>query len=434
MSAGGFLIYEIFALLTLIGAPPLAAWASPGKVIAKIDMDISSNENIVANNSQNRHKIKLKVPFSSLPNKLDSPLRLNAICPYYTMFPLDFPFNALSQAKAGEWVLDPFCGRGTTNFAARLKGLPSIGIDTNPVATAIAKSKLVSSKPEKIVKLCKKIIEKDPKPEKIPEETFWKFCFNPDTLNQICKLREHFLLDCSTDNAIALRSLILGILHGPIRKGQPTYLSNQMPRTYATKPNSAINFWEKRGLFPPDIDVLDVVKRRADYLFASLPPKSQGKILQTDSRGSLESRIQSKFQWVITSPPYYGMSTYTQDQWLRKWFLGGESYVDYHTQNQLSQGSESDFIESLTQVWKSVGEVCANGANLIIRFGSLPSYSSDPASLLEQSLGATNGDWEIVSVNDAGISPRGKRQSEQFKQNNLGSARNEVDLRAVFMG
>lgn len=388
----------------------------------------------MASSSQKQYKQKLKVPIPTLPNKLDPSLRLNAICPYYTMFPLDFPFHALSEAKADDWVLDPFCGRGTTNFAARLKGLPSIGIDTSPVATAIAKSKLVSSNPGKIVRLCKKIIEKAPKPEKIPEEKFWKLCYDPDTLKQICKLREHFLLDCSTDDAIALRSLILGILHGPFRIGQPTYLSNQMPRTYATKPNSAINFWEKKGLSPPQINILDVVKRRSDFVFTTYPPKSLGKIFQTDSRGSLEDRIQSKFQWVITSPPYYGMCTYTQDQWLRKWFLGGESYVDYHTKDQLSCGSESDFIEGLTQVWKRVSEVCASGANLVIRFGSLPSSSCDPASLLEKSLVATNGDWDIVSVNDAGVSPRGRRQSEQFNHKNLGSARREVDLRAVFAG
>lgn len=35
----------------------------------------------------------------------------------------------LSEANSLEWVLDPFCGRGTTNFAARLRGLPSVGVN-----------------------------------------------------------------------------------------------------------------------------------------------------------------------------------------------------------------------------------------------------------------------------------------------------------------
>ena len=50
---------------------------------------------------------------------------LNAICPYFTMFPLTFPLAVRHRrARCGEWVLDPFCGRGTTNYAARLVGLP----------------------------------------------------------------------------------------------------------------------------------------------------------------------------------------------------------------------------------------------------------------------------------------------------------------------
>jgi hypothetical protein len=39
-------------------------------------------------------------------------------CPYYTMFPLDFPLAWLRRARPGEWVLDPFCGRGTTLYCA----------------------------------------------------------------------------------------------------------------------------------------------------------------------------------------------------------------------------------------------------------------------------------------------------------------------------
>ena len=74
-------------------------------------------------------------------------IALNAICPYFTMFPLDFPHSVLaSRARSGECVLDPFCGRGTTNFAARLLGLPTIGIDTDLVAMAATEAKLVAPK------------------------------------------------------------------------------------------------------------------------------------------------------------------------------------------------------------------------------------------------------------------------------------------------
>src|SRR5271168_5332899 len=89
-----------------------------------------------------RTRKKPATPLKHLP-KLNSPLlRLNGLAPYYTMFPLRFPFEALANAKPGEYVLDPFCGRGTTVLAARLRGLPSFGVDSNPVAGAIAAAKL----------------------------------------------------------------------------------------------------------------------------------------------------------------------------------------------------------------------------------------------------------------------------------------------------
>ncbi len=63
-------------------------------------------------------------------------LRLNAVCPYYTMFPLDFPLGQLKLYPGARRILDPFCGRGTTLYAARLTGRQAVGIDVNPVAVA----------------------------------------------------------------------------------------------------------------------------------------------------------------------------------------------------------------------------------------------------------------------------------------------------------
>ncbi|MBU2752440.1 site-specific DNA-methyltransferase [Acidithiobacillus thiooxidans] len=58
---------------------------------------------------------------------------LNAICPYFTMFPLEYPNRVLAKhRKEKAVVLDPFCGRGTTLFSARKFGFSAWGIDSSP--------------------------------------------------------------------------------------------------------------------------------------------------------------------------------------------------------------------------------------------------------------------------------------------------------------
>lgn len=342
-------------------------------------------------------------------------LRLNAICPYFTMFPLRFPLQQLSEARDGEWVLDPFCGRGTTMFAARLRGLGSVGIDSNPVAAAVAAAKLTDATPEKTIELARTILGGARYPVGVPEGPFWRMCFHEETLSGICVLREHFLRSCATDEEVALRALILGILHGPKHKTAPTYLSNQMPRTYATKPDAAIRFWKKRRLTtPPTVDVLDAISRRARYTFASPPPPVAGEVHLGDSRCAHQLLSPTRrFSWVITSPPYFGMRTYRPDQWLRNWFLGGKPRVDYEQEGQLAHHVDK-FAGDLAAVWRAVARRCHPGAHLVVRFGYLPSIPVDACDLLRSSLARAEAGWRLTRWVDAGSSSNGKQQSRQF--------------------
>jgi DNA modification methylase len=75
------------------------------------------------------------------------------------MFPLQFPLAVIRRsARARELVFDPFCGRGTTNFAARLLGMPTFGIDSSLIAVAATSAKLVNSiTPAEIVSEAKSI-------------------------------------------------------------------------------------------------------------------------------------------------------------------------------------------------------------------------------------------------------------------------------------
>jgi hypothetical protein len=345
------------------------------------------------------------------------------------MFPLDFPLGLLRGAQRGQWVLDPFCGRGTTMFAARRLGLGSVGIDANPVAVAIARAKVAPVDPHNVRALANELLTGSYQPRDVPTGTFWRYIYHPQTLWELCSLREQLLQQEDDSAADVLRAIALGILHGPLTKGAPAYLSNQMPRTYATKPDAAVKFWKARGMKPPRVPVLDTMLRRIKYTLALVPPAPvRGEVRLGDARLVLP-RLRRKFDWVVTSPPYFGMYTYVADQWLRSWFLGGPTAVNYDARQQISQGGVDGFAAGMATVWKWTAVRCRPGATMGIRFGALPSARVDPEQLLRDSLAQADAGWTVREVRDAGMPKKQARQAAQFK--GAGDYRPEIDCIAA---
>ncbi len=361
---------------------------------------------------------------------------LNGICPYFTMFPLDFPYSVLStQAKAEEWVIDPFCGRGTTNYACRILGLPSIGIDSNPVAIALSQAKLANTAPSLIMHAAQQLLDEVPEPSNVPEGEFWEWAFHRNVLLTLCRLREGLITNCESDTRRALRAITMGALHGPRSKFQPSYFSNQSPRTYAPKPRYAVKFWKEHNLKPQVVDVLDIIQRRAERYYGCETKLGVGNIIAGDSRKKetyTRLKVTDSIRWVITSPPYYGMCTYIPDQWLRSWFLGGSSEVDYSNKGQISHSSPEVFATQLQMVWRNVGAICAPGAQLVVRFGAIHDRKIDSLVLIEQSL--KDSGWTITQIQPAGSAAKGKRQAQHFLPTEQKEAMEEYDIWGLWQG
>lgn len=330
------------------------------------------------------------------------------------MFPLDFPLQLLGKAKKGQWVLDPFCGRGTTNFAARLRGLPSIGVDSNPVASAITSAKFAYATPAEIIELAELILSSPPSDIEIPTGEFWELAYHRQTLEELSIFRSALQTGEPSDAKILLRAFLLGRLHGSLTKGLPSYLSNQMPRTYASKPNYSVRFWRDRQLFPAYVSTIDLIKRKVAHYFEKLPAPMQGKSVLGDSRKINFLELGGPYSWVITSPPYYGMSTYLPDQWLRRWLLGGSPEVEYKSCAQLAHSSTEAFANQLGEIWTKVANACLPGAHLRVRFGGIPSKKAVPKNILLLSFQLSEAPWRITKTVCAGYANPGKRQAEQF--------------------
>lgn len=348
---------------------------------------------------------------------------LNAICPYFTMFPIEYPLRILKKHKNKKpVVLDPFCGRGTTLFAARTLGFEAWGFDSSPIAVAISKAKLATCTIGDAIYLAEKILNENRYVEK-PSCSFFKMAFHSKTLHDLCILRRGLMdLEHETDASAVLRAAILGCLHGPLSKNleNTSYFSNQMPRTYAPKPDYAVKYWKEKNISAPKINVLRVLNRKLQRLteLENTSPSSISQVLQGDSQSSnLFKQAKARPSVVITSPPYYGMKTYIQDQWLRNWFLGGPSSVDYSLGEQLDHKTKESFASSMGKVWRNIHETSKSSEplHMYIRFGIIPSFKTDAKKIFLGSLEESNRTWRLISNRSAMSANVGKRQAHQMK-------------------
>lgn len=358
--------------------------------------------------------------------------RLNAISPYFAMFPLSFPLGILAErAVAGQRVLDPFCGRGTTNFAARLLGLATVGIDASRVAVAATKARLVGPKPETLGEAAADLLNCREYEAECPEGEFWRWAYEESVLRQVCTLRKALLeSDLPLEIAEALRGIVLGALHGPVGRAKSSYFSNQCPRTYAPKPRYATRFWKGRDLRPRHVDVRAIISERAARYYGKRLQEVDRSVALGDSReeATVKDACKSigKIDWVITSPPYYGLGTYVPDQWLRNWFLGGPSEVEYVSEHQMSHNGRVRFTTDLSKVWRYVGRECEEGARMVVRFGGIGRESPDSSlQVVRASIEGTG--WVCGEVRDAGTAARGRRQATSFRGRQR-AARGEMDV------
>lgn len=359
---------------------------------------------------------------------------LNAICPYYTMFPLEFPLRSLSLVKGSKYIADPFCGRGTTLYASRFLGMECFGIDSSPVATAISKAKLATADYSEVVSLAKIILSKKSEVD-TPRDLFWRLAYHPSVLVEICKFRQELLVLPNSHSAAILRAAMMGILHGPLTK-IGSYLSNQMQRTFSPKPDYSIRYWSKRNLNPPKVDVLAAIKRKLRRIYLSpafknnVSPATQvvcGDASNSDTWEQCPFRIDT----VITSPPYYGMRTYVEDQWLRNWFIGGPDHVAYGSSLGLPMTSPDQFAQGLSNVWNQVGKQAEGQLDVFVRFGILPSRNLDAKELLLSSFEESDYSWKRIYTKAAATASSGRRQVAQMRTFEKAQIEFDMHLRLI---
>ncbi len=283
--------------------------------------------------------------------------RWSTLGPYYAMFPTDFVRDAVARfSKVGDGVLDPFCGRGTVPFVASSTGRFAVGMDVNPVAWVYASAK-TSPEPDvtKILQRIREIAEAIRPGDETPENEFQEWAWAPKTLAFLNAARRE--LNWKIDRADwTLAAIIMIYLHGKTGGA----VSNQMRQSKAMAPNYSVQWWKARGLRPPDIDPVEYFESRVAWRYAKGLPRMSGwsEIELGDARQKLVSWKGSKFNLLVTSPPYCGVTNYRLDNWIRLWLLGDVPLPDNKTAEKYidRDGYKSMLMNVFTAAKRSMKE------------------------------------------------------------------------------
>jgi hypothetical protein len=292
------------------------------------------------------------------------------------MFPESFAEHWIERlTKPGDIVLDPFSGRGTTATCALLMQRRAVACDVNDVAYCLTRAKTFApalpSIKRRLTLLEAGFDPADWKQSVRTSPEFFVHGFEERTLAQLLYLRSKLKWKRSRSDGM-VAALVLGSLHGEMDKSS-SYFSNQMPRTISTKPAYSVRFWKARELAPPKRDVFALLRARAEYRYATPPPSGEAIVLHRDMRdlARIADELPRPIHCAIMSPPYLDVTNFEEDQWLRLWFLGGPPHP---TRGRISRDDRHESSDSywrfIADMWRSIGQVMANGADVVIRLGS----------------------------------------------------------------
>lgn len=345
---------------------------------------------------------------------------LHSLCPYFAMFPEDFVAKqVLAYTQRGDWVFDPFSGRGTTVFESLLNGRPAAGTDVNPVAACVAGAK---ANPPALCNVLKRLdmlesefalLRDNEGADALPP--FFRWCFHERTLAELLFLRGALKWKTSkVDRFIA--AVALGCLHGESHK-TPNCLSNRMPRTISTKPEYSIRWWSARGLTAPERRTFEILKVIARFRLQEPLPEIVGEVKLRDARraGNAFPSLHETVLLVVTSPPYLDTTDYIEDQWLRLWFLGGPAQPHGGVNKDDRHTRLDKYWIFLTETWAGVQPLVKRGTHVVVRIGGTRVPKQDLSEGLLESLEGGLSGYRVKPIRSGSTTEIRNRQTNVFR-------------------
>lgn len=304
--------------------------------------------------------------------------RWAGVGPYYAMFPTDFADRVIDRyTQPGDAVLDPFAGRGTAVFSAAHMGRRGFGIEINPVGWVYAKTKLRPATRGRVEQRLREIGElaSECQAKVAHVAPFFKHAYAPRVRAFLMAAREELKWRHSRiDRTVA--ALLMVYLHGK----RDASLSNQMRQTKSVAPDYAVRWWRERALKPPILDPVEFMLKRLEWRYAKgLPEFQDSRVYLANSASFLPvianvvtGKGQRRASLLFTSPPYFALTNYHYDQWIRLWLLGGPAHSRRTPGNHEVRGkfeSAKRYEQLLRSVFEASAQLLGRKAVVYVRTG-----------------------------------------------------------------
>ena len=285
-------------------------------------------------------------------------------------FPLSLALQLLSRhCPPGAVVLDPFCGKGTTLFAARILGLSAYGLDIAPEAVLCSRAKLANVQRGEIIDYINGLPLRGNRKVKIPRRV--KAFFHRDTLEEIIQVRDALSLDLggrNHHNAQFCLAALLGILHGHASYS----LSISSAHAFAMSPTYVRSYAARHNLTKPKRNVKDcLIQKISRCLTSELPPPVPGQVAAGSALNSAQifQTLCGGVDVILTSPPYLHAQTYLKDNWLRHWLLNIDSLE--LKGNYIQTSSCKRYQHKMFQVFDNLAKLLRPGGLIICVAGDV---------------------------------------------------------------
>lgn len=228
-------------------------------------------------------------------------------------------------SNSGDFIYDPFAGRGTTAIEAALSGRKSAINDVNPLSTYFTQPRLELPDLGEIEKRLSFI----PKDTELSSDLDLDMFYDPRTLKEILSLRFYLSVREQEGSSDSLDRWIRMVATNRLTGHSPGFFSvYSMPPNQAVSQISQKRINEKRNQTPSYRDTHALILKKSKQL-----QKGITKLEQENLRKASETAIylcsdasntpemeDGSVQLTVTSPPFLDVVQYSDDNWLRGWF------------------------------------------------------------------------------------------------------------------